>query len=182
MHLIQNNTIVKQISLNKECDGALVSDCIDIPVGTYLYHLVGTDTLGIPFDYNMKEEVTFQRPTPYSSNITASFAHADGLAIEMEKDEILKMNFTFINSWKYDAYYNFTGSAHSGFRYLIRPAYALVPAGGQVNVEMMLRLTDQSIKRGTSHSVNISASICESDIIHSLSMTVVIVSEHQYMQ
>ena len=166
--------ILKHVSLIKECSGALVSDTVTFPTGSFSYYLVGTDTSGIAFNsYHMKQQVTFQQPHFDYDSVLSFDAHS---AVEMDIDEIFTLNFNFTNHWTYSTYFNFTGNTPAGFANLVRPQYALVVAGGSVKIEMLVRIIHPSIKRGTAHTVSVSASICYGDAVKSASRTVAIVS------
>ena len=171
---VTDNKILRQLNLTKEHSGYLVSNYTAIPKASVAYHLVGTDTSGVAFNYNMKKQVAFEPPEFQSSDF--SLSSNESSVVEMDRDEILKMNFIFTNNWMHNTYFNFTGSVPNGFINSIRPPYALVPVGASVNVEMLLRIVHSSINRGTSHRVTLSTSSCGSNITHSISKTIVIVS------
>ena len=179
---ITDNKVLMQLNLTKECSGYLVSNHTSIPEGSFSYHLVGTDTQGVAFNYNMKKQVRFDSPHFHSSDF--SLSNNESSVIEMGRDEILKMKFTFTNKGIHDTslcalhgtYFNFTGSVPNGFINSIRPPYALVAVGASVNVEMLLRVVHSSINRGTSHKVTLSTSPSRSNITTSISKTIVIVS------
>ena len=103
--------ILKHVSLIKECSGALVSDTVTFPTGSFSYYLVGTDTSGIAFNsYHMKQQVTFQQPHFDYDSVLSFDAHS---AVEMDIDEIFTLNFNFTNHWTYSTYFNFTGKYSS---------------------------------------------------------------------
>ena len=170
----ETENILIHINLTKECSGALVSNTVIFPTGSFSYYLVGTDTSGIAFNYHMKQQVTFHQPHfDYDSVLSFSDAYS---VVEMEPDEILMLRFNFTNHWTYSTNFNFTGNTPDGFASLVKPQYALVVVGGSVKIEMLVRVVHPSIKRGTTHRVNVSASTCGGDVIQSASKTVAIVS------
>ena len=116
----------------------------------------------------------FELPRIQPSDV--SFRSNESSVIEMERDEISKINFNFTNNWMYDAHFNFTGHVPNGFINIIKPPYALVVAGGSLSVQMLLRVVHTSISGGTSHNVSVSTSSCGSEMIQNASKTVVIVS------
>lgn len=170
-----NNTI--QVNLTKDCSGVFVSDNFDIPMGSSSFHLVGTDTDGVQFTYNMKQKAKFKLPN-FQSNDVFSFAadpNDHSSAVEMNRDELLKTFYNFTNNWVYDAYFNFTASIPSGFVHTVKPKYSLVAVGDSVRIELLLRVIDLNITHGSSHRVTLSASSCRTKAV-SFSRTVVIVS------
>ena len=172
---VTDNSILMQLSLTKECSGALVTNHTSIPAGSFLYHLVGRDTDGVPFTYDTKKRVKFELPHARVQSSDVSFSSSESSMIEIERDEISKINFNFTNNWMYDAYFNFTGHVPNGFISIVKPPYALVVAGGSLRVEMLIRVVHTSISGGTFHNVSVSASSCGSEMIQNASKTVVIV-------
>ena len=181
---VTDNRVLIQLNLTKECSGYFVSNHTSIPEGSFSYHLAGTDIEGATFNYDMKKKVRFEQPHFQSSDF--SLSSNESSVIEMDRDALLKLNFTFTNkrihdirsahSSLCDTYFNFTGSVPNGFINYIRPPYALVAGGASVQVEMLLRILHSSINRGTSHRVTLSTSLPGSNITLYISKTIVIVS------
>lgn len=53
-----------------KCDGALVSEQISFPSGSFTYHLVGKDSYGVDFSYDTGVEAEFRNHTT-SLNVTS---------------------------------------------------------------------------------------------------------------
>ena len=167
--------IIKHINLIKG-DGAFVSDAVTFPSGSYFYQFTGIDIDGIAFKYDRRERITFMPP-----DIGAfSFIPLGELAVEIDLESSMTLEYNFTNHWKYDTNFSFSGSVPDGFSSRIEPEHALVIAGGSVKVQQLLpiHVIDQSIKPGTSHSVNITASTCSDQQIDAPTKIVTIKVSH----
>ena len=169
----RSGIIVKHINLTKDCKGykAFFSDAVTFPSGSYFYRLVGVDIDGVAFRYDVKERITYRQP-----DIGAfSFVPLGGLAVEVDVDESVTLEYNFTNRWKYNTNFSFTGCAPDGFSSSIEPEHALVTAGGAVKVQLLVRVVSPSIRPGTSHTVmNVTATTCSGHQIHAPSRTVTI--------
>ena len=163
--------IVKSISLTKGCEGAFISDTVNFPYGSYSYHLAGTDKSGTAFEYDIPQQITFQPPD-------FEFKVIGGATVEMDRDEIIKVDFNLTSHWTYDIHFNFSGDIPEGFAVHVEPLNALLLAGGSVKVEVLLRVIHSSIRWGSFHTMSVSASTCSGHVIQSTTITVAIVS-HQ---
>ena len=154
--------------------GAFISDAVTFPSGSFFYQLTGIDIDDIAFKYNRRERITFAPP-----DIGAfSFIPLEELAVEMDLESSKTLEYNFINRWKYDTNFSFSGSVPDGFSYSIEPEHALVVAGGAVKVQLLVRVIDQFIKPGTSYSVNITAATCSDQQIDAPTKIITIKVSH----
>ena len=170
----KNSTITVRVNLTKGCEGALVSDVLTFPNGSYTYRMIGTDIDGVPFKYNSKRVVTFRQPDDIGE---FSFEPVTSLALEMDRDEIVTLDYNFTNRGTYNKTFNFSVNASEGLATRIDPSSLLVAAGATVKLQVLLRVTHSSIKRGTLHTVNVTATIsCTGQQIQAPTRSVFIVS------
>lgn len=143
---------VTRANLTKGCEGTLVSDVLTFPNGSFTYRLVGTDIDGIPFKYNSKHIVTFRQ----SDVGEFSFNPDTSSAVEMDTDEIVKLEYDFTNRGAYDTNFDFFVNTPEGLASNIEPSSLLVAAGATIKLNVFLRVTDCPIKRST---VNVTAQV-----------------------
>ena len=169
----RSGTVIKHVNLTKGCKDykAFISDAVTFPSGSYFYHLVGTDIDGVAFEYPSTERITYQQP-----NIEAfSFKPFGGLAVEMNLEGSVTLEYSFTNNWKYRSNFSFSGCMPDVFSFSIEPEHTLVTAGGSVKVQLLIRVIDgSSISSGSSHAVNVTATTCSGQQIHAPTRTITI--------
>ena len=149
----RNSTTAFRVNLTRGCEGALVSDAVTFPNGSYTYRLVGTDINGVPFDYNTKRIVTYRQPDVGQF----SFKHIESLAVEINTEEVTNIEYDFTNRGAYDTNFDFIVNPVEGLAAHIEPSSLLVAAGSTVKLQVLLRAIDcRTIKQGT---VNVTAQL-----------------------
>ncbi len=146
------------MNLTRGCEGALVSDAVTFPNGSYTYRLVGTDIDGVPFEYNTKRIVTFGQ----SDVGEFSFEPIVSSVVEMDTDEVTNIEYDFTNRGAYDTNFDFTVNAPEGLVAHIEPSSSLVAAGTTIKLQMFLRVIDCRaimIRRSIVHTVDVTAQI-----------------------
>ena len=165
--------IIKHIKLTKGCKGykAFFSDPVTFPSGSYIYQLAGKDIDGVAFEYRSSERIIFQQP----DIVAFSFESLGGLAIQMELDGSVTLEYNFTNNWQYHSNFSFSGIMPDGFSFSLVPDHALVTAGGSVKVQLLVRVSDNSsISRGISHAINVTATTCSGQQIRAPTKTITI--------
>ena len=150
-----SSTIMPRVNLTKGCEGTLVSDVLTFPNGSYTYHITGTDIDGVPFKYHSKRIVTYRQPIAGEF----SFEPVASLAVEMDTDEIAKIEYDFTNRGAYDTNFDFIVNTPDGLATRIDPSSLLVAPGTTVKLQVSLHVIDCPIKRGTLHTVKVTAQI-----------------------
>ena len=84
-----------------------------------------------------------------------SFNAVGSLALEMDTDEIMKLEYNFTNRGAYNKTFNFSVNTPEGFATRIDPSNSLVAAGTTIKVQVLLRVIHSSIKRGTLYTVSV---------------------------
>jgi hypothetical protein len=105
-----------------------------------------------------------------------SFSTIGSLALEMDRDEIVKLEYNFTNRGAYNKTFNFSVNAPEGFDARIEPSNLLVSVGATVKVQVLLHVIHSSIKRGTLHTVNVMSTICNGQKIQAPARSLLIVS------
>lgn len=155
LNLIDRATGSIHTTLNlTPCSGSLVSDPIVFPPGEFSYQLVGRDTNDIGFSYDTRTNVIFT----YNRNYTGLFSIKGPSLVEMDPYEIVTLTYTLHNNALYSAQFRLSAERISGFATLLRTPEVRVPASGIAEIEVLVRRTSSSIRRGTSHSLTITAS------------------------
>ena len=160
LHIVQarstDTTTTIRANLTKGCEGALVSDVFNFPSGSYTYHLVGTDIDGVPFKYNTKHMATYRLPDFGE----LSFEPVGNLATEMDRDKIMKLEFSFTNRGPYNTNFNFLVNAPESLATCIEPSNSLIAAGATIKLQVQVCVIDCThIEQGTLHTINVTAKI-----------------------
>ena len=152
----RNSTTAFRVNLARGCKGALVSDAVTLPNGSYTYRLVGTDIDGVSFEYNTKRIVTYRQPDVgqflFESIISS--------LVEIDTDDVATIEYDFTNRGAYDTNFDFIVNSSEGLAALIEPSSLLVAAGTTVKLQVLLRIIDcHTVKRSTIETVNLTAQI-----------------------
>ena len=116
--------------------------------------------------------VTYRQP----DNGELSFQPVGSLVLEMDRDEILKLEYNFTNMGAYNKTINFSTNTPEGFATRIDPSSLVVAARATVKLQVLLRVIHSSVKRGTLHAVNVTSTICTGQQIKAPTRSILIVS------
>lgn len=147
--------VLRTMNLTR-CSQSLLSDPVDFPLGEISYQLVGRDTNDINFRYNTRKNANF------AANATDIFLFTitGPLRIEMEPYEILTLTYTLNSRASYSSPFEFRVERVSGFATLVgvQTRQVRVSPGESIEIEVLVRRSSSSIRRGTSHVLTISGS------------------------
>ena len=134
------------------CSGALVSDQIYYPPGTFIYRLVGKDSNKVDFDYDTKVNVTFlHSETVYTLRGTGPSV------VELERGSVAELSFTLINLSNIGSKFNFSTNDVVGYSSRINSTEAEVAAGKFIAVNVQVWVSSSTITSGSSTRITLIA-------------------------
>ena len=147
----RGRTIIASILLSK-CSEFLIGNTT-FPLGTFTYELGGEDMDGNPFVYNSKKNVTFGPGSSYYA-----FSAVNGTSLEIDYNDIFSLTYELNNTNPYGSVtFNFTAQPVDGFSRFLRPHQATLGAGESVQVTITASVGSSRIRRGSSHTFNVTA-------------------------
>ena len=158
------------------CSGALVSDQIYYPPGSFIYHLVGKDSNKVDFDYDTKVNATFlHSETSYTLRGTGPSV------VELERGSIAELSFTLVNSNDFGSKFNFSTKAVAGYSSRVTSTQAEVAAGKSITVTVQVRLSSSRIASGSSTKITLVAANDCANLTASKTVTLKKVRQINYM-
>jgi len=133
------------------CDQGLFT-AMTYPSGTYTLQITGTDTLGSPLSYTLPRSTTF--PT---GDYDLEFQEPGESSFDVTDSTTLISSLNVGNSNSYPSTFSFTGEM-PGFIVTVSPASALIPANGNVSIEITTVVGDVTLIEGSSHTLSVEAS------------------------
>ena len=149
----KSGRIFKTMSLT-QCSGSLVSDHLDFPLGEFTYQITGRDTSDISFRYDTRKNATFT----YNPSFSRLFSMRGSFEVQMDPYEIVTLTYRLYNSAPYSSEFRFRAQRVTGFATLVQPSQARVPAGESTEIEVLVRRSSSAVRRGTSHTLTVTAS------------------------
>ena len=157
------------------CSGALVSDQIYYPPGSFIYHLVGKDSNKVDFDYDTKVNATFlHSETVYTLRGTGPSV------VELERGSVAELYFTLVNSNNIGSKFNFSTNDVVGYSSQVTSTEAEVAAGKSIAITVQVQLSCSTVTSGSSTRITLIATDSCVQLTASKTVTLKEVRKHTY--
>ena len=151
------------------CSGALISDQIYYPPGSFIYRLVGKDCHKVDFNYDTKVNVTFLH-----SEMSYTLHGTGPSVVELERDSIAELSFTLISSNDFGSKFSISTKNVVGYSSRVTSTEAEVAAGKSTIVTVQVRLSSSTIASGSSKKITL---IANNGCVHLTASKTVILKE-----
>jgi len=139
------------VSLNT-CSGVLMSSLSDLPQGSFLITLVGTDRHGISFSYNTDINATFE------ASLSHTLSNVGSTVVSVGRGGIAYLRFVLRGNTSCRSQVRFSSPPISGFSVRISPITATISSKQSVYVTVSVSVTSSRVVPGSSRILTLVAS------------------------